>query len=132
MGGKWPYSSCFVERCFQDLFSIAHSIFVQFLSSLFFIGLVCVHVVHLYSNTDTTAAWKKLCFILSVRSDLLLIINLSIAVCAFVRHILVSLSIDEMLLPRYVNLSTNFGEPPFRVEMSPWLKDIYPILAAFT
>ena len=36
---------------------------------LFSIRLVSVHVVHLYSSIDTTAAWKKLRFILSVRSD---------------------------------------------------------------
>ena len=31
--------------------------------------LVSVQVVHPYSSIDTTAAWKKLCFILSVRFD---------------------------------------------------------------
>ena len=36
---------------------------------LFSIRLVSVHVVHPYSCIDTTAFWKKLCFILSVRSD---------------------------------------------------------------
>ena len=30
---------------------------------------------------------------------------------------LLSLSVDETLLPRYVNLSTNFREPPFRVSI---------------
>ena len=28
MGGKWPYSCCFVGCCFQDLFNIARSILV--------------------------------------------------------------------------------------------------------
>ena len=28
MGGKWPYSRCFVGCCLQDLFNIARSIFV--------------------------------------------------------------------------------------------------------
>ena len=28
MGGKWPYSCCFVGCCLQDLFNIAHSILV--------------------------------------------------------------------------------------------------------
>ena len=31
-----------------------------------------------------------------------------------------------------MNLSTNFREPPFRVEISPWLKHMYSILTAFT
>ena len=44
--------------------------------------------------------------------------NLSIAVHTFVRCILMSLSVDEMLLLRYINLSTTFREPPFSVEMS--------------
>ena len=28
MGGRWPYSCCFMGCCLQDLFSIARSIFV--------------------------------------------------------------------------------------------------------
>ena len=57
MGGRWPYSYCFVGCCFQDLFNITRSIFVP--SSLFSIRLVTVQVVHPYSNMDTTAAWKN-------------------------------------------------------------------------
>ena len=37
--------------------------------SFFSLRLVSVHVVHPYSSIDTTAAWKKLRFILSVRSE---------------------------------------------------------------
>ena len=44
--------------------------------------------------------------------------NLSIAVHAFASCTLISFSVDEMLLPRYVNLPTNFREPPFNVKMS--------------
>ena len=43
--------------------------------------------------------------------------NLSITVYAFVSRILMSFSVDETLLSRYVNLFTNLKEPPFRVEM---------------
>ena len=32
-----------------------------------------------------------------------------------------SFSGDEMLLPRDMNLSTNFREPPFSVEISYWV-----------
>ena len=69
MGGRWPYSWCFVGCCRQDLFNIARSILLKLPSSFFSSRLVSVQVVHLYSSINTTAAWKKLCFILSVRSD---------------------------------------------------------------
>ena len=101
MGGKWPFSCCFVGCCFQDLFNIAQSILVQFPSRFFFLHFVSIHVVHPYSSIDTTAAWKKSCFILSDRSDFHMIDSLLIAVYTFARHILTSFSVNEMLLPRY-------------------------------
>ena len=61
--------------------------------------LVSVQVVHPYSSIDTTAAWKKLRFILSVRSDIHRIDSLSIAVHAFVSRVSMSFSVDETLLP---------------------------------
>ena len=75
-------------------------------------------MVHPYSGIDTTAAWKKLSFILSNKSDCHMVDNLLIAVHAYTSCILMSLSIDEMLLLRYVNLSTDFRESPFRMEIS--------------
>ena len=75
--------------------------------------------MHPYSSIDTTAAWKKLRFILSVRSDFHVIDSLLIAVDAFVSHESMSFSVDETLLPRSVNLSTSFREVPSSVEMSP-------------
>ena len=62
MGGRWPYSWCFVGCCHQDLFNIAHNILVE-LPSSFSSHFVSVQVVHPYSSIDTTAAWKKLRFI---------------------------------------------------------------------
>ena len=103
MGGRWPYSCSFV-----DLFSKAYSILVQFPFSFFLYTL----------SQCPCGAWKKLCFILSDKSDFQMIDNLSIAVYVFASHILISFSIDEMLLSRYVNLSFSFKEPLFRVEMS--------------
>ena len=59
--------------------------------------------------------------------------SLSISVRAFNRCLLMSFSVDEMLLPRLSNLFFSFREPPFRVEMSPLcLKHIYSVLSAFT
>ena len=90
---------------------------------LFSIHIVSIHVLHLYSTIDTITAWKKSHFILSDWSDFHMINSLSMVAYAFTRHILTSLSVDEMLLPRYMNLSTNFRGLPFRVEMTPsWLK----------
>ena len=78
IGGRWPYSWCLVGCCCQDLFRIARSILVQLPSSFFSSRFVRVHVVHPYSNIDVTAAWKKLPFILSVRSDFHIIDSLLI------------------------------------------------------
>ena len=46
--------------------------------------------MHPYGSIDTTAAWKKLRFILSVRSDFHKIDSLSIAAHAFVSHVSMS------------------------------------------
>ena len=113
----WLYSCCFMECCFQDLFNIAHSILVQFPSSFFSVRRVSVNVVHPYSRIDTNAARKKLCFILSNRFDFHMIENLLMAVDAFASCILMSVAVDETLLPRQVNLSIDFRKPPFRVEI---------------
>ena len=56
-----------------------------------FLHTFSVHVVHPYSSIDTAATWKKLRFILSVRSDFHMTDLLSIAVYAFVSRVLMSL-----------------------------------------
>ncbi len=40
IGGRWPYSCCFVGCCFQDLFDIARSILMQLPSSIFSMSLI--------------------------------------------------------------------------------------------
>ena len=100
MGGRWPYSCCFVGCCLQDLFNIAHNILVSLPSSFFSICLVSIHVVHPYSSINTTTAWKKLRFILSVGSDFHMTDSLSIAVHAFLSCMSMSVPFDETLLPR--------------------------------
>ena len=67
---------------------------------LFSCHLVSVHVVHPYSSIDMIAAWKKLHFILLVRSDFHMTDNLLIAVDAFVSRMSMSVSVDETLVPR--------------------------------
>ena len=51
-------------------------------------------------------------FFLSDRSDLYMTDSQSLAVDAFASRVLISFSVDETLLPRYVNLSTSFSKPP--------------------
>ena len=47
--------------------------------------------------------------------------NLLIAVHVFARHMFTTLSVDEILLLRYVNLSTNFKGLPLTVDIAPSL-----------
>ena len=100
MGGRWLHSWCLVGCCRQDLFNIARNILVSLPSSFFSSHYVSVQVVHPFSRIDTAAAWKKLRFILSIRSDFHMIDSLSIAVHAFVSRESMSFSVDETLLPR--------------------------------
>ena len=68
MGGKWPYSCCFVCAASSTCSVLLATFLCSCYQAFFSIHLVSVHVVHPYSSIDTTAAWKKLRFILSVRS----------------------------------------------------------------
>ena len=63
IGGRWPYSCCFVGCLFQDFFNTARRILVQLPSSFFSGRLASVYVVPPYSSMDTIG------FILSDRSD---------------------------------------------------------------
>ena len=135
--GLWdgrPFSSCFMECCFQNFFSKKQlasfcSSHLAFYSNRF----LKVQVVLPYNITDTATAWKNFCFILSVRSDFLIVDNLSIAFSAYPMHILISLSVDEILLLRYMNRRTSFRGMSFNVEMTPsWLKYLTFVLSGFT
>ena len=95
-----------VGCCFHDLFRTACSILVQLPSNLFSRRFVRVQVVQPYNRTDITTAWKNCHFNLSVRSDFHMTDNLFVADHAFPIRVLTSLSVDEILLPRYVNCST--------------------------
>ena len=66
---------------------------------------------------DWTAAWKKLHFILSVRSDFHMTDSLLVDVHAFASHVLMSVSVAVTLLPRSVNLLTNFKELQWRCHL---------------
>ena len=96
MGGRWLFCGVLLPGLVQ----IAHSILVYLPSSFFSLHLVSVHVVHPYSSIDTTIAWKKLHFILLVRSNFCMTNRLLIAVHAFASHVLMAFSVDETLLLR--------------------------------
>ena len=51
--------------------------------------------MHPYSSIDMTAAWEKVCFILSVRPDFYFTNSLSMASHVFASHVLMSVSVDE-------------------------------------
>ena len=78
-------------------------ILVYFLSSLFFQHFVKVQAVPPYNSTDIAKALKNSDFILSEKLKLQMVDNLSISVCVFTMHMVTLLSVDEILLPRYVN-----------------------------
>ena len=58
--------------------------------------------MHPYSSIDTIAAWKKLRFILLVRTDFHMTDSQLIAVHGFVSRVSMSVSVDETLLPSVV------------------------------
>ena len=73
--------------------------------------------MHPYSSTDTV--WKKSLFIVLERSDFNIVDNLLIAIDAFAMRMVTSISIDEILLLRYVKRSTNFRDLHLEVKMGP-------------
>ena len=63
-------------------------------------------------------AWEDSTFILLELTDLYMIDNLSVAVHGFPMCILTLLSVDKILLPRYVNWSINFRGLPSDVGLA--------------
>ena len=55
-----------------------------------------------YSSADTATVWKNSCFILSERSDFLMVDNLLID-HALPVHMLTSLLVNKLLLPRCIS-----------------------------
>ena len=76
--------------------------------------------------------WKNSHFILLEWLDFHVVIILLIVVHDFSMRMLTSLSVDEILLPRYVNWSINFKGLPFKEEMAPsYLKHMNSVLFRF-
>ena len=123
LNGLWDERQVAVPLLFWRIVCPGHTIqdstqyFCVVPSSFFSISFVSVHVVHPWSSMDTVIALKKSCFILLYGPYFNMTNNFSITFHAFARHMLTSLLVDEMLLPKYVNWSTNLRGLPFRVKM---------------
>ena len=81
-----------VQYCSQHSCAIAIKLFLH--------RLISVNVVHPCSSIDMIAVWKKLRFILLVRFDFYMTESPLIVVHAFANRLLMSVSVDETLLPR--------------------------------
>ena len=95
MGSKLPYNYCFVGFYFKKLFDIACRSCLVFSLYIKSASIWCI-----YCSINTTTTWKKASIFLSDRSDFHMIDSILITVQAFVWCKLISLSVDEMLLPR--------------------------------
>ena len=62
-------------------------------------------MVQSYNSTDTATTWKNCCFVLSERLDFHIVGNLLITVHALFIRMLTLLSVDAILLLRYVKCS---------------------------
>ena len=67
MGSKWPYNSCFLECCFQDLLKTTCSILVSFSSCFFSKCFNIVKELQPYCSSNTATARKSSNFISKIR-----------------------------------------------------------------
>ena len=116
IAGKWPYSRCFVRRCFRICSRLRttflYSSCLAFTLCVLLVSIWCIHI------EVWTQLQKKSRFILPEGLDFHIINNLSILVYAYTRTVLTSLSVDKILLPRYVKKSTKFTGLLHRMEMA--------------
>ena len=91
---------------FQLIFRAARNMRVYVPSSADVCAFVSVQVVEPYRSTDSTTAVKKCLFMVFDRSDFHMGSSLLSADHAFPFRILISLSVDLILLPKYVNSVT--------------------------
>ena len=72
-------------------------------------------MVQPYNSIDMATAWKNSYFISFERSDFHMVVNLSIEVRTLPMCMLTLVSVDEILLPRYMNWSINFRGWPLKM-----------------
>ena len=103
MGGKWLYSCCFTGCCIQDLFKTACNILALLPSSFLFLSK------HFVRPSGAAIQWYWHNYSLEeflfyfIRDQISIWLLESIVIYAFPMCMLISLSVDVILLPRYMN-----------------------------
>ena len=127
MGGKQLYSCCFVglPGLIQKQHEILlYSFHIAFSPSIFLNSKRCNH---------TRVLTRLQFFIFAERSEFHVVVNLSIAIHTLPMCIMTSLSVNEILLPRYMSWSSNLWGSSFNEEMaSSCLKPNNSVLSEFT
>ena len=109
---SWIFCSMFSLFNIFCIFSKQHAAFLCNSHQAFLAGVpLKVQVVQPYYSTDTAIAWKNSFY----QKDQISIS--SIAFHTFPMHMLTSLLVDEIFLPRYLNWSTNFSSLPLGVNI---------------
>ena len=118
MGSNWLYNCCFVECCFQELLkTVCRN--VEFLCSCHWASFLSISLESKWYNYKivlTQLQNERNPVLFYQRSVFNMIYNLSIATHTFPGCILIS--VNEILLPRSMNWSTNFRVLPLKVEMA--------------
>ena len=101
---------------------------------LYWIHFLSIHIVNLYNIMISPTSYKKSGFIITDWWILHLISNLSIAFHAFpLAYVENFFSLNEILLPRYMNYSNSFKGLPLVLKMyRSYLNHMKSVLFAFT
>ena len=83
-------------------------------AAFFFKHFIKIQMVQPYNSTHMAITSKNSRFILSGGSNIHMHLKFSIAIHALPMHMLTLLSVDEILLLKYMNWSTNFRGLPFK------------------
>ena len=126
---RWEVSGCTAAVLLLVFVQKQH---VEFLYSFHLAFSTCILLTSMWCIHRVVLTQPQSCVISSARLDFHLIDNLFIAVQTFAWHMLTSLLVDEILLLRYVNLSTNFRGLSLKVEMTlSCLKHINSVVFVF-
>ena len=111
MGGEWSNS-----WCFQNLSKTARRSFALFLSSFFFFYLSLKSNWYNHTLVLTWLQRGRISVLFNFHDNLL------IAVYNLLMHMLTSISVDEMLLSEYMDLSNNFTMFILTVDPQLWVE----------